>query len=421
VARQGKQFDNRSIEVNIDDIADNGDGLAHYRKRRVNIPFTIPGERVRARIVDDRKSHFVAEGLELLQASGDRVEPPCKHFGPCANCHWQHMNYEAQLALKTDILLTKLERFGKFDSDKLNFHLTMPSPSEWNYRTRADFYPNKEGVLGFRSNDKRRSLPIDECHIIRPELLAIYEELNLDIENLTHVRLQIGDDEDIMVILRTADEAIPELEITYPVSFNFLLKDNVPINLLGKTHIVQTLLDVPLRVTAGTHFRSNPEQHEQLLVEVMRRLPDGMPTVLDLYGGVGTFSAIVAPHASQVTYIESYPPAATDAEENLEEFDHVDIVEGAVENILPDLVDAEMEYDVAIVDPPRSGMSNVALDGLMELNIPTILYVSQEPETFAKDARAMVNQHGYELIELVPFDFEPQTYYVQFLGVFQKT
>lgn len=415
MARQGK-----SIEVVIDDIAGNGDGLAHFRKQSVLIPFTIPGERVRARIVNDQKSPVVAEGLELLEVSADRVQPPCIHFGPCANCHWQHMNYEAQLALKTDILLTQLERYGKFDTDKLNFQLAMPSPLEWNYRTRADFYPDAEGVLGYRTNDKRRAMPIEECHIIRPELLAVYEDLNLDIENLTHVRLQIGDGDDIMVFLRTADESIPELEITSPVSVNFLLNDNVPINLLGKTHIVQTLLNVPLRVTAGTHFRANPEQHEQLLVEVVRRLPGGMPTVLDLYGGVGTFSAIVAPHASQVTYIESYPPAATDAEENLAEFEHVDIVEGAVENILPDLVDAEMVYDVAIVDPPRSGISNAALQSLAELNIPLILYVSQEPETFAKDARSLINQHGYELTELTPFDFEPQTYYVQFLGVFHK-
>lgn len=421
MARQGKkQQRNRPIEVAIEDIAENGDGLGQFRKQTVYVPFTIPGEVVRTRVVNQVKNRMYTTGVTLLEASGDRINPRCGHFGVCAHCDWQHMNYEAQLALKTDILLSQMERHGGFDSDKLNFHLTMPSPQEWAYRTRADFFPDSEGILGYRSRDDRRAMPVEECFVIRPELLDLYFELDLDIENLTQLRMQIGDDDDIMLILRTSDETIPELELTLPVSVNFLLNDNVPINLLGKTHIVQTLLDKPLRITAGTHFRSNPPQHEQLLHEVVKRLPEGMPAILDLYGGVGTFSAILAPYASHVTYVESYPPAATDAEENLAEFEHVDIVEGAVEEILPVLVEEGVHYDVAVVDPPRSGLSEAAMKALIEMEIPMIFYVGQEPETFARDARKLV-KNRYALSELQLFDFEPQTYYVQFLGVFNKT
>jgi 23S rRNA (uracil1939-C5)-methyltransferase len=140
----------------------------------------------------------------------------------------------------------------------------------------------------------------------------------------------------------------------------------------------------------------------------------GNEAVLDLYGGVGLFSAFIAPHAGLVTLIESYPPAVTDAESNLEEFEHVDLIEGAVEDVLPGLEDS---YDAAVLDPPAEGLSVEVIDILAELRIPRLVYVSSDPATLARDAQRL-SQKGYTLRGVQPIDFAPQTYYIDSVAVF---
>jgi 23S rRNA (uracil1939-C5)-methyltransferase len=292
----------------------------------------------------------------------------------------------------------------------------------WGYRTQIDFLPTTEGTLGFWSGDLGQTIPISECHILREDLWALVSELNLEVENLTNMRVQVGDPGSAMVILRTADESIPELESTLPISINFLLNDNVPINLVGQTHIHQTLAGRPFRVTAGTQFRHYPAQIERLIEVVLGDLDlQGFETALDVYGGVGIFSAFMAAHTSYITYIDSYPPAATDAEENLAEFDHIDILEGSAEDVLATLADEGEGVDVAVLDPPRTGLSDEVMEALDWLGIPRLVYVSQDATSLAQNAKTLVEKYEYRLIKLQPIDFDPQSYRVHSVCLFEKS
>ncbi len=141
----------------------------------------------------------------------------------------------------------------------------------------------------------------------------------------------------------------------------------------------------------------------------------GGESVLDLYAGVGLFTAFIAERASLVTSIESYPPAVTDADENLADLDNIDLIEGSVEAVLPDL---EGPFDAAVLDPPRTGLDVRALDALAGHAPRRIVYVSCEPSTLARDAKRLV-RHGYRLVDVQPVDMFPQTYHIECVAHFE--
>jgi 23S rRNA (uracil1939-C5)-methyltransferase len=261
-------------------------------------------------------------------------------------------------------------------------------------------------------------IPVEECPIIRPELLDLLNELDFeDIAELERVRLQSGSDGDLMVILSTKDDQAPELEVNMPVSINFLLSDNEPVNLIGSSNLSYTVHGRRFRVTAGGFFQVNLPQADKLVDLVLVRLNlQGGETVLDLYAGVGLFTAFIAERASLVTSIESYPPAVTDADENLAELDNVDLIEGSVEDVLSELEDA---YDAVVIDPPRTGVEPVVIDILDALGPRTIVYVSCEPATLARDAKRLAAK-GFRLVDVQPVDMFPQTYHIECVAHFTR-
>ena len=382
------------------------------------MPYAIPGERILARLTDDRGRYAFAAGATLLEPSPHRVEPRCPHFGPggCGGCHFQHIDYAAQPGYKRDVVIDQLTRIGGFSDPVV--HPTLPSPDAWAYRHHATFHVDAESSLCFVGTDNQTLIPIEECHIIRPELLDLFYELNLDgIPELDRVRLQSGSDGDLMAILSTRDDEAPELEVTLPVSINFLLSDNEPVNLIGASHVTYAVRGRRFRVTAGGFFQVNLPQAAALVDLVLARLDlRGGELVLDLYAGVGLFTAFIAERASLVTSIESYPPAVTDADENLADLDNVDLIEGGVEAVLPEL---DEQYDAAVVDPPPSGMDGHALDALAAIGPRTLVYVSADPASLARDGKRLA-QKGYRLVDVQPLDMAPQRYPIQSVAHFTR-
>jgi len=220
-----------------------------------------------------------------------------------------------------------------------------------------------------------------------------------------------------MIVLSLAQDEAPELETDLPASVNVLLPDNEPMNLIGDSHSNYTINGRTFRATAGSSFRANLSQLPNLvrMVEALLELHGG-ERVLDLYAGVGVFSAVAAPKASLVTLVESYPPAVTDADENLADFDNVDVIEGSVEAVLPTLDEA---YDAAIVDPPSRGLGKEGVDLLVGTQAERIVYVSDDPASLARDAKRLLAQ-GYRLAAAQPLDLAPQTYYLDIAALFVR-
>lgn len=403
------------FELDIETMAHGGSGAGVYRGSRVLVPYTIPGERVQAHIVRADERATVAEGLRLIDASADRMYPRCPHFGlgRCWRCQWQHIDYAAQLLLKQDLLTDALERLGGVTDDVV--HAVIPSPEQWHYNYHMTFMPLVEGGLGLPSADERL-VPIETCLVLHPDLLAFYESLELDMSGLRRLKLQVGSDGALMMILYLGDENAPELEADFAASVNLLLPDNEPMNLVGESHSRYQIKDRQFRVTAGSYFRANVAQVSPLVDQVLALLnPAPQEYVLDLYAGVGVFSAFLAPRCKLVTMVESYPPAVTDAEANLADLDNVDVIEGSTEEVLGAL---DGEYDAAVVDP-SFGLSDDVLAQFGELGIGRIVYVSGDMNALAKDCKRLAKA-GYQLQVVQPLDFAPQTYHLDCAALFVR-
>jgi 23S rRNA (uracil1939-C5)-methyltransferase len=136
--------------------------------------------------------------------------------------------------------------------------------------------------------------------------------------------------------------------------------------------------------------------------------------VLDLYCGVGLFTAFIAPAAGRVVGVEAFAPAVADAAANLDEFDHIEIYEAAVEEVVPGLTD---RFDAVVLDPPRAGCDPQALEALVGIQAARIVYVSCDPATLARDAKRLAAE-GYRLAWAQPLDMFPQTHHVECVALF---
>jgi 23S rRNA (uracil1939-C5)-methyltransferase len=172
------------------------------------------------------------------------------------------------------------------------------------------------------------------------------------------------------------------------------------------------------QVTGGSFFQVNLPQAETLVELMLERLAlTGGERVLDLYSGVGLFTAFLAERARQVIAVEVYAPAVRDAKVNLGGFSNVELRVGTIEMALQH---DRSRADAAVTDPPRAGMKPKALETFIRQTPRRIVYVSCDPATLARDARALVGG-GYRLIDIQPVDMFPQTYHIESVAAFERT
>lgn len=405
-----------AFTLRLTGIAHGGAALGRHEGRVVFVPYAIPGETVRVEITEDKGHHAFARLVEVLEPSPDRVAPPCPYFGPtgCGGCQWQHIAYAAQLRLKAAIVADQLTRIGGIADPPV--HPTLPDPSGWAYRNHAQFHPAPDGGLGFQCAASNDTISIDECHILHPLLADLYAALDLDLAGLLRLSLRAGTATgERMVIFEMEDDLPPALELDLPVSCVLLLSDGQHANLVGSNYIHETVAGRTYRISAPSFFQVNTPQAGELVRLVLEYLDlRGGETVLDAYCGVGLFTVPLAERAGLVTAIEASPAAVEDLLENAAEFDNVDVIEGPVEAVLPDL---NAPLDGAVVDPPRAGLDRFALDALVERHPARLVYVSCDPATLARDAQRLVAA-GYRLAAVQPVDLFPQTYHVESVALF---
>lgn len=429
------------IELTLTTLAYGGDAMGRDSSgRAVFVPFGLPGETVRVRLVDERKNFARAELVEILRPSPKRIAPKCKHFftplptgegqgvrAACGGCHYQNLSYPDQLAAKTDILRDQLIRIGKIENPPLGE--IVPSPAEWHYRNHIQFHLDEQGRLGFIAADVSDSpsptgrgargagmLPISECHLPEEPLNALWPNLRFEPDShLERVSLRAG--EELMLVLESDSLQAPEIEIEAELSVVHLIEDDALV-LAGEDHLVIEVLGRPFKVSAGSFFQVNTPMAARMVEHVLALLPPNKfrKTIFDVYCGVGLFSAFLAPRCERMIGIELSPSACADFEVNLDEFENVELYEAPAEAVLTTL---DIKPDVVLLDPPRAGLDRAALDALMALQPPMIIYVSCDPSTLARDLKRM-SEHGYTLQQVTPFDLFPQTYHIESISVLTR-
>jgi 23S rRNA (uracil1939-C5)-methyltransferase len=388
------------IELELTGMAYGGAAIGRHEGRAIFVTGGISRERVRARIRQDKGRFALADLVEVLEPSPARVTPRCSHVGQCGGCHWQHIDYAAQLTFKGQIVRDQLARIGGLP--EVDVRPTLPSQPAWAYRSHATFHPARDGRLGFIGVDDRRVIAIDECPISRPELLSLAGSLPAQAQRFhpgDRVRVQVGSERDTYLVAVSAREDSPAQVIAGAAAVQYTVK--------GKA----------FRVSAGSFFQVNVAQAAALVDQVMAWLePVQAGTVLDLYSGVGLFSAFLAECADRLIAIESFPQAVEDARFNLRQHANIEFHTGAVELLLGTL---GAPVEAAVVDPPRAGMNPAALEALIGSAPARLAYVSCDPSTLARDARRLVAA-GYHLDHVQPVDMFPQTYHIEAVACFWR-
>jgi 23S rRNA (uracil1939-C5)-methyltransferase len=406
-------------ELTLTTLAYGGDAMGRLEDgRAVFVPFGLPGEKVRVRLREEKKNFARGEIIEILEPSKERIIPKCRHFGECGGCHYQNLPYEKQLTVKTEILIDQLKRIGKIENPPVKPMIACPNP--WNYRNHVQFHLTQHGKLGyFRSADKiylsEKVLPITECHLPELPINQLWPQLEFEPDmTLERVSIRAGED-DLMLILESDSPEPPELEIAAGISVAHVFEENAVV-IAGNDHIVMRVFDRDFKVSAASFFQVNTLMAEKMVEHLLAFLPISQSTtLLDIYCGVGVFSAFFATKCKTVIGVESSPSACEDFASNLDEFDNVELYQGLAEDVIPHI---PVKPEVILVDPPRAGLDKRVIDGIIKINPQIIAYVSCDPSTLSRDAARLI-KGGYRLKDVTPFDLFPQTYHIESISIFE--
>jgi 23S rRNA (uracil1939-C5)-methyltransferase len=402
-----------TIELTVTNMAYGGAALGRHEGRVIFVSGAIPGETVRAEITEDKGRFAHACTAEIITPSPERVSPRCPHVPECGGCQWQHIAYPHQLLQKTDIVRDQLTRIAGVTDPPVRPTLGAPSP--WGYRNRVTFSVSSDDQLGFQRAGSHDVIPIKECHIADPRIMAIFDTLDLNLPGLTRLSLAAGSEkDDLLIAFETERDEPPRLSVDFPISCVHLVggDDAIPVNLVGNNHVTQRVAGYAYRVSAGRFFQVNTAVAETLVNVVLEWLAPTLDSnVLDAYCGVGLFTLPLAERAGLVFAVELDPGATEDLVLNLAEHENVEVIEGPVETVIPDIVETE-PLDAAIVDPPRQGLGVAVIDALVTNGPPRLLYVSCDPATLARDIKRL-SRGGYGLDDIQPVDMFPQTYHIE--------
>ncbi len=446
-----------SIDVELTDLAYGGDAVGRYEGRVLFVPGGIPGERVRVEIVEERRGHARAELLEIVRPAPERIDAAYPLLTE-SGCQWQHIAYPAQLTWKAHIVRQLLVRIGKQPDAIVHPAIGMPAEmSPWHYRNIALFSVGAAGEIGFKLTESHDIQDLEDCALLHPALDQVYqrvrwklkdyfgEQVGEMVQGFT-LRGAVGAVSSSLAAIPAA-KAVPTLLVIHarPGSMiedpQQLAQELMTIApgivgviiervggrygrvVVGQEFLTDVVLGRKFRVSADSFFQVNLVQAATLVERATALLePQRNDVVLDGYGGVGLFSAFLAPRVARVVAIESQPSAVMDARASatLNNQNNITSLEGTLERVLGQLHYRRERIDLALVDPPRAGCHPKALQALQTMAPRTICYVSCDPSTLARDIAALCSGGRYRLVAAQPVDMFPQTYHIECVALLAR-
>lgn len=412
------------ITLEIEKLAQGGDGLARNEGQVVFIPYTLPGERVEVTITREKKDYAEGYISSILTASPERRAPLCPVFTRCGGCQLQHVSEKTQVQYKIAALKEILSRIGKVEG--VDVLPTIASPLPFNYRTRAQL-KILGGTIGFYRRKSHQIVPIDACPLLIPSLnrlVSLIREENR-FPKLEEVELQGIDSGDQMLIVLRA----PRFHRGEMTSFYERLKARLPLEGLiaySKEGRYQVGADYLRQIILGREIRMSDRSFSQVngailpqLIETVREwvAPASEDRILELYSGLGTFTLFLAEGIEAMTAIEENPNAVEDARWNIDRagLKNVRLLMGSADAALRRIDPEKEKYTKVFIDPPREGATREVLERLVRYGPEKIFYLSCDPATFARDLHILAGQE-YRLARLQPFDLFPQTGHLEVLG-----
>lgn len=366
-----KEIEPRDAELVIESLTNAGDGLGRQDQRVVFVPYTLPGDRVRIKITQRKKTYALGSVEEILEPGKDRIEAPCPYFERCGGCDWQHVPYALQLTAKQEQLVDTLTRIGLLQD--LPMEDIIPSEREYGYRNRIQG-EIRAGSFHYKWRRSDQRIAVDRCAIAEEPINDFLQ--NTDLTQTVQGRVEIAVVDGEVTVVEINDKNSTELGFR---QVNTQISDKLTARLLDRV-----------------------EQSE-------------CQKVIDLYCGRGHWTNHIAGQHSdkQVVGVDSSAENISAARDQAQAMSlgNVQFHQAAVEKTLGKL---DIGSSLCIVDPPRAGLDSSVADTLIANPCQELLYVSCHPATLARDLKKLT-EGGYRIETLVPMDMFPQTAHLECL------
>lgn len=451
-------------EVFIESAVAEGKSLARVNGKVVFVEGAVPGDVADIQIRRNKKAYAEALTLRITKESELRTTPFCDHFGICGGCKWQNIGYEGQLKIKGNIVREAFQRIAKIELPELKS--VLPSKNIQHYRNKLEFtFSNARwltdreiqsgesfqhrNALGFHIPGRwDKILDIQKCWLqsdpsndIRNYVrnYALENDLSFyDLRNhagfLRNLIIRTNRQGNAMVILSVAEDRPEKLsqllsgldqqfEDISSVYYTVNQKKNDSINDLPVTHfsgdtfLEEKMDDLVFRIGPKSFFQTNSEQAELLYNTAL--LNSGIEkddVVFDLYAGIGTLSLLASKMSKKVVGIEIIEEAIGDANQNsqLNGISNASFISGDVKEVLVSIPEQDRP-DVVISDPPRAGMHKDVIASLLTIKPRTIVYISCNPATQARDIQLLDTTYKTRYIQ--PVDMFPHTYHIENIAI----
>ncbi|HET7690575.1 MAG TPA: TRAM domain-containing protein [Nocardioidaceae bacterium] len=359
---KGRPLVGERYTVEVGPVAHGGHFVARHEGRVLFVRHALPGERVVVEVTEgsERDKFLRADVVEVLERSPDRVTPPCPYSGPglCGGCDFQHVSLDAQRALKAAVVREQLQRLAGLDVP-VTVEAVPGDEAGLRWRTRIEWARTRDGHRGLRKHRSHDVVPVEDCMIARTDARA------------------------------------------------------------GSGLVTEHVRDHDFRVDADGFWQVHPGAPEVLVAAVLEGLePKPGERALDLYSGVGLFSAFLAEAVGvtgHVLAVEGNRRATVHATQNLSAYPWVSVRTGRVDESLGGLTHA----DVVVLDPPREGAKRAVVQAVAGLTPRAVAYVACDPAALARDT-AIFAEHGYVLDTLRAFDLFPMTHHVECVAILRR-
>jgi 23S rRNA (uracil1939-C5)-methyltransferase len=412
-------FKGREVILLIEKLLYGGSGLAHVESMACFIDAVIPGEKVLAKIDTVRSQYINASLSAIYEASAQRVAPHCALFRTCGGCHWQHIDYPGQLHWKKSIVKECLARIGGLDD--IPVHETQPSPSVWQYRSRASLKVSASRVpeLGFFQRGTHRVIPVTSCPLLAPALnqaIAYCNKLSADKNDLLHkitdIHLLHSSSSQVLITL-CQESAIKSSLLFTPAQTPHAVSTALPALSADSSSCHDDIMGISFIRRPLSFYQVNREQNAAMITIVLSYLaPTGTQNILDLYCGCGNFSLFLAQNGASIVGIDSSRNSISEAVSNAvaNRLQNCFYTCGDVENTIPQFFSTR--FDSVLINPPRRGCTPGTLNHICRMSPRVLVYVSCNPATLARDLKLLV-ACGYRIEAIQPVDMFPHTYHIE--------
>ena len=371
----------RVLEVEIEKLDHYGRGITKIDDKICFVENALPNETVEIKIEKETKKYLLASTSKIIKQSKDRVTPPCPYYQICGGCNLEHLSFEKENRYKKQKVQEIMEKFAKVDKNLVQDTIYN---QPYHYRNKIILH-NKNNQIGLYERKSNQIIPIEKCYLVE-------EKLNEEIKKIT-----LSKEKDIVLRIGNKTEEILNQ------------KKNTIKSYIGSKQY---------QISKESFFQVNSKITEKLYDEVKEIIKNKhSKNVLDLYCGTGTISIYIHEEVNKVLGIESCKEAVEDAKENiiLNKAQNCTYQLGKVEDLTKEIT---RKYDTAIIDPPRKGLNKKVVDKLLEITPNTLIYISCDPVTLARDLNLL--KKAYRIDYIRPYNMFPRTYHIENLVLLTK-